>query len=330
MGPGEVGLRHILSSLLRCALLIIAVSVLTFCLAEASPIDPLYAYFDAHFTASDEQMALLAAKWGLNEPAPVRFLKWGQSLLQGDFGYSWSFQRPVLTIILRGVQNSLLLLLSAWIISGILGFVCGVAAALFRERAPDRIICLFCYLLASTPAFWLGIIMLLLFSVGLGWFPIGLSAPIGMTAAEASLLERLRHMALPALTLSVTGISTIALHTREKMIETLDSDYVLFARARGENKGQIFGRHGLRNILLPAVTLQFASINEIFGGSVLVENVFTYAGLGSITVAAGVKGDIPLLMGITIVSSIIVFLGNLAANLLYPIIDPRIGEHYDQ
>jgi peptide/nickel transport system permease protein len=322
-------LRYILSSLLRCLLLIIAVSALTFALAEASPIDPINAYFDAHFTASDAQRALLATKWGLDDPPPLRFLKWGKSLLGGDFGYSWSFQRPVLTIILRGVQNSLLLLVGAWILSGILGFICGVAAALFRERAPDRIICALCYLFASTPAFWLGIIALLLFSVSLGWFPIGLSAPIGLTAAEATLFERLYHMTLPALTLSVTGISSIALHTREKMIETLESDYVLFARARGESAWGIFKRHGLRNILLPAVTLQFASINEIFGGSVLVENVFTYAGLGSITVAAGVKGDVPLLMGITIVSSIIVFLGNLAANLLYPAIDPRIRENYD-
>jgi peptide/nickel transport system permease protein len=322
-------LRYILSSLLRCVLLIVAVSALTFCLAEASPIDPVDAYFDAHFIASDEQRALLAAKWGLDDPAPLRLLKWGRSLLGGDFGYSWTFQRPVLTIILRGVQNSLLLLLSAWILSGILGFICGVAAATFREAAPDRIICLLCYLFASTPAFWLGIIALLLFSVTLGWFPIGLSAPIGLTAAEATWLERLYHMALPALTLSVTGISTIALHTREKMIEVLDSDYALFARARGESKWEIFKRHGLRNILLPAVTLQFASINEIFGGSVLVENVFTYAGLGSVTVTAGVKGDIPLLMGVTIVSSVIVFLGNLTANLLYPLIDPRIRENYD-
>jgi peptide/nickel transport system permease protein len=322
-------LRYVLSSLLRCLLLIAAVSVLTFCLAEASPIDPVDAYFDAHFTASAEQRALLAAKWGLNDPAPVRLLKWGRALAGGDFGYSWSFQRPVLTIILDAVQNSLLLLASAWVLSGVLGFVCGVAAAMFRERMPDRIIRLLCYLFSSTPAFWLGIIALLVFSVTLGWFPIGLSAPIGLTAAEASWPERLLHMALPALTLSVAGVSSIALHTREKMVAALDSDYVLFARARGENKGDIFFKHGLRNILLPALTLQFGSINEIFGGSVLVENVFTYAGLGSITVAAGVKGDIPLLMGITIISSVIVFLGNLAANLLYPLVDPRIREDYD-
>jgi peptide/nickel transport system permease protein len=321
-------LRYIVSGLLRCLLLIVAVSALTFCLAEASPIDPVDAYFDAHFTASDEQKALLAAQWGLGDPAPLRFLKWGRSLIAGDFGYSWAFQRPVLTIILKGVQNSLLLLLTAWILSGIFGVICGVTAAMFRERLPDRIICLFCYIFASTPTFWLGIIALLLFSVTLGWFPIGLSAPIGLTAAEATWFERLHHMLLPALTLSIVGISGIALHTREKLTEVLDSDYALFAQARGENKREIFRKHGLRNILLPVVTLQFASINEIFGGSVLVENVFTYAGLGSITVTAGVKGDIPLLMGITIVSSVIIFLGNLTANLLYPVIDPRIRENY--
>lgn len=154
--------------------------------------------------------------------------------------------------------------------------------------------------------------------------PIGLSVPIGVESASVTLLDRLRHAILPALTLSITGVSNIALHTREKMIEIMESDYILFARARGEHGFRLFFRYGFRNVLLPAITLQFAAISEIFGGSVLVEQVFSYPGLGQAAVAAGLGSDFPLLMAITVISALIVFGGNFIANILYGIIDPRI------
>ena len=164
----------------------------------------------------------------------------------------------------------------------------------------------------------------MIFGVWLKVLPIGLSVPIGLEASGVTFLDRLRHAILPALTLSITGISNIALHTREKMIDVMESDYVLFARARGESTWQIVQRHALRNVLLPAITLQFASISEIFGGSVLVEQVFSYAGMGQAAVTAGLGSDMPLLMAITIVSAMFVFGGNLIANILYGVVDPRI------
>ena len=125
--------------------------------------------------------------------------------------------------------------------------------------------------------------------------------------------------------MSVTGISNIALHTREKMIQVMESDYVLFARARGESTGRIVWQHGVRNILLPALTLQFGSVSEIFGGSILVEQVFSYPGLGQAAVTAGLGSDVPLLLAITVISAAIVFVGNLAADLLYQVVDPRLS-----
>ena len=129
---------------------------------------------------------------------------------------------------------------------------------------------------------------------------------------------------MPALTLSVVGVANIALHTREKMIDIMESDYFLYAVARGEKKWRIIRQHGLRNILLPAITLQFAAISEIFGGSVLVEQVFSYPGLGQAAVTAGLGGDVALLLGIAVVSAALVFTGNLIANILYGVVDPRI------
>ena len=148
--------------------------------------------------------------------------------------------------------------------------------------------------------------------------------PSGAAAEQVSVLERLRHAFLPALTLSITGAPSIALHTREKMADVMESDYVLFARARGEGEWTILRRHGLRNILLPALTLQFASFAELFGGSVMAENVFSYPGLGSAMSAAGLNSDLPLLLGVTLFSALFVCTGNMIANLLYGIVDPQI------
>lgn len=319
-------LKYIIKSVIKAVSLIIALSILTFTLAQLSPIDPVRAYVGAESLASPEQMEYISQKWGLNDPPLERYGKWVSSMLKGDMGDSIVYSRPVIDVIYENVKNSFCLMFVSWILSGILGFALGIVAATYRDKLLDKAIRTFCYILSSTPTFWIGILLLLIFSVQLKIFPIGLSAPIGKAAATVTVWDRIYHLILPALTLSIIGISSIALHTREKMIEVWNSEYALFARARGESTFSIVKNHGIRNILLPAVTLQFASISELFGGSVLAENVFSYAGLGSVTVAAGTKGDLPLLLGITMFTGAIVFIGNMIANLLYPVIDPRIKE----
>ncbi len=319
-------LKYTLKSVIKALSLIIALSILTFTLAQLSPIDPVRAYVGAESLASPEQMEYISQKWGLNDPPLERYGKWVSSMLKGDMGDSIVYSRPVIDVIAENVKNSFWLMFVSWLFSGILGFILGILAATYRDSILDKAIRTFCYILSSTPTFWIGILLLLVFSVQLKIFPIGLSAPIGKAAANVTVWDRIYHLILPALTLSIIGISSIALHTREKMIEVWNSEYALFARARGESTFAIVKNHGIRNILLPAVTLQFASISELFGGSVLAENVFSYAGLGSVTVAAGTKGDLPLLLGITMFTGAIVFIGNMIANLLYPVIDPRIKE----
>ena len=319
-------LKYIIKSVIKAVSLIIALSILTFTLAQLSPIDPVRAYVGAESLASPEQMEYISQKWGLNDPPLERYGKWVSSMLKGDMGDSIVYSRPVIDVIYENVKNSFWLMFVSWILSGILGFALGILAATYRDKLLDKAIRTFCYILSSTPTFWIGILLLLIFSVQLKIFPIGLSAPIGKAAATVTVWDRIYHLILPALTLSIIGISSIALHTREKMIEVWNSEYALFARARGESTFAIVKNHGIRNILLPAVTLQFASISELFGGSVLAENVFSYAGLGSVTVAAGTKGDLPLLLGITMFTGAIVFTGNMIANMLYPVIDPRIKE----
>lgn len=307
-------------------LLIFFVSIGAFVLVSLSPVDPLQANIGqaALGALSQEQIDKLEIYWGVNEPPLQRYLAWAGDFLRGDMGISLLYRQSVSSVIMQKLSSSLLLMVFAWIISGGIGFVLGILSGMNRGKRIDRIIKGYALLTASTPAFWLAIIFLLVFSVGLRLFPVGLSVPIGMDAASVSLSDKLWHAVLPAATLSITGISNIILHTREKMIDVMESDYVLFAVARGEKRWEILKNHGLRNVLLPAITLQFASIGEIFGGSILVEQVFSYPGMGQAAVTAGLGGDIPLLLGITIISASIVFLGNFIADVLYGVVDPRM------
>ncbi|WP_373215372.1 ABC transporter permease [Ruminococcus sp. 5_1_39BFAA] len=312
--------------LIRMMLLLFAVSILTFALVSASPIDPLQANVGqaALGSMSEAQKEKLRSYWGVDEPPVQRYLNWAKDFIKGDMGSSLLYRQPVSKVIAVKLANSLFLMGLAWVISGLLGFVLGVIAGVFKGKAADKVIKGYSLVIASTPSFWLALILLIVFGVWLKILPIGLSVPIGVEASGVTFLDRVRHAILPAVTLSITGISSITLHTREKMIDIMESDYVLFARARGESLWSIIRNHGLRNVLLPAMTLQFASISEIIGGSVLVEQVFSYPGLGQATVAAGTGSDVPLLMGITLITAAMVFLGNLAANVLYGAVDPRI------
>ena len=322
--------KYLARHIVRFALLMLAVGLVVFALVSMSPIDPVQANVGqaAYVNMSEAKRAQLASYWGGDVPFWERFANWAGALLQGDMGTSLRFNAPVSEVIAHRAANSLALMGIAWLLSGVLGFVLGVAAGARRGGALDRVVRSYCFLLASTPTFWLGLLILMVFAVQLGWFPIGFSVPIGVSAADVTLADAAHHLVLPALTLSVTGVANIALHTREKVVDVLESDYVRFARARGESELSVIMHHGLRNVALPAVTLQCAFISEIFGGSVLVEQVFSYPGLGQAAVTAGLGGDVALLAGIALVSAALVFGGNLLANILYGVLDPRmrVGE----
>lgn len=311
---------------IRMAILLALVSIAAFFLLELSPLDPLQTNVGqaALGSMSSEQVAKLQAYWGVGVPASERFFSWAGDFVQGDMGISLLYRQPVTHVIGVKLLNSLWLMLTAWVLSGVIGLVLGIWAGIKKGRMTDKVISAYALITASTPAFWLALVLLMVFAVWLKVLPIGLSVPIGVEASGVTIGDRVVHAILPAVTLSITGISNIAMHTREKMIEVMESDYVLFARARGETTGSILWRHGIRNLILPAMTLQFASISEIFGGSVLVEQVFSYPGLGQAAVTAGLGGDVPMLLGITVISAAIVFAGNFTANLLYGVMDPRI------
>ena len=311
--------------LLRLGLLLLAVALFTFVLLSLSPIDPVQAYIGADMMQiSPEQRQLIAERWGLDQPMIVRFWDWLRQLVQGNWGTSMVFNQPVGEVIATRFWVSLQMLAIAWLLSGILGLGLGILAGALADTWIDRVIRLYAYTLASSPTFWVALLLLIIFSVLLKVTPVCCAAPPGVLAADVTVWQRLHHLLLPATTLSIIGIANIALHTRQKLIAVLQSDYILFARAQGEPLWGLIRHHGLRNLILPALTLQFASLSELFGGSVLVEQVFAYPGLGEATVQAALRSDVPLLVGIVFFSALFVYTGNTLADMAYPIVDPRI------
>lgn len=310
---------------IKIVTLLLAVSIISFTLVSTSPVDPVQQYINNLGTAvSPEQRLEIEEYWGVNEPPVERYFSWLSNVLHGNLGESAIYRRPVAVIIKERFVNSLALMLCAWILSAVIGFVLGCIMGMYKGRPLDSILKKICYILSSVPTFWIGLVFLLIFAVELGWFPIGFSSPIGVLSKDVTIWQKLYHLILPAFTLSLMSFANIALHTRQKLVDVLNSEYVLFAKARGESKWTILRRHGFRNILLPALTLQFASFAELFGGSVMAENVFSYPGLGSAVSAAGLNSDVPLLLGITLFSALFVCVGNMIANLLYGVIDPQI------
>ncbi|MEI2580538.1 ABC transporter permease [Scytonema sp. PRP1] len=318
-------IRFILQKVLHLLLLLLSVAVLTFVLVSLSPVDTVNAYVGSDvIRLGSEQRELIIQRWGLDKPWIMRFILWLGQLLQGNLGTSMTYNQPVSDVIAERFQASLWLMALAWLGSGILGVALGVLAGAKEASLLDQAIRLYAYTLSSAPTFWIALLLLITFSVTLKVTPMCCATPPGVLLKDVTFWQRLYHLLLPALALSVIGVANIALQTREKLIQVLNSNYALFAYAQGETTTGVILHHGLRNIALPALTLQFASLSELFGGTVLIEKVFGYPGLGSATLQAGLRNDVPLLVGIVLFSAIFVFIGNTLADLSYQVIDPRI------
>ena len=317
--------RFFWNRLRRFVVLMALVAVGAFTLVAASPVDPVAALFKAEvIKLSPEQRERIAEKWGLNNSAPVRFGKWAGNAVRGDLGQSMIYDAPVSKVIAERFSNSLVLMALAWSLSGLLGFGLGLLAGAWEGSFVDRLIRGYAMVLASAPTFWVAIVLLLVFAVKLGWAPVCCASPPGYLPSEVSLGQRLYHLALPALALSMLGVAQVTLHTRDKVREVMQSDYALLAQAQGLSRWGRAWRHGLRNGALPALTLHFAHVGELFGGSVLAETVFLYPGLGQATVEAGTRGDAALLLGIALFAAMFVFAGNTLADILARWVDPRL------
>lgn len=304
-------MKSVVGHFLRLIVLLVLVAAGTFMLLSFSPVDPIRAYIGNDLLhVPPEQYARIAARWGLDQPLWERFGHWFVRVLQGDLGYSMLFNAPVASVIKERFATSFVLLGGAWLLSGILGTAMGFVAGRYLNRWPDKAICRLSYLLSSLPTFWIGMLLLALFAVRWPVFPVCCAWEPGNSGDMATLAERLRHLVLPVCALSLLGLGQITLHTRESIASVMKSDFVRFARSQGDKGWSLLRHQVLRHAITPALCLQFASLGELLGGALLAEKVFAYPGLGQATIDAGLRGDLPLLMGIVLFSTVLVFIGN--------------------
>lgn len=325
-GPARTGwMAFTARRLIRLVVLLVAVAVATFGLMMASPVDPLRVYLGAEAArVGPEQRAVIAEAWGFDQPPAMRFLVWLGHIVRLDLGDSIVFNQPVAHVIGARFMTSLALLVAAWALSGIFGFVMGVVAGMNRGRWVDRVLTWWSYMLASAPTFWVGLLLLYVFAVWMRAAPVCCAVPVGMLAADVTLIDRLQHLILPALTLSLVGVAPIVLHTRQAVIDLLSSDHLAFARAQGEGGSGMVWHRVLRGASVPALILSFASFSELFGGVILAEQVFAYPGLGQATTTAALRQDVPLLLGIALFTTVFVFVGNVLGDIAHRLVDPRV------
>ena len=314
---------YLLRRLAQAAPLVLAILILTFVLIHLAPGDPIYAL--AGQSGDAAYYASMRARFGLDRPLGEQLLIYLWNAAHGDFGYSYTHSQPVLQVIGERVPATLVLMLSAFILSALLGVGLGVVAVRNYQRAPDHAITVGSLIGAALPAFWLGQVLVIVFAGGLGWFPVQ-----GMTTARSTatgldyVLDVLRHLVLPVATLTILQLTLITRLTRSGLLEGMAEEYVRTARAKGIPEPRVIARHVLPNALLPVVTLLGSHFGTLLTGAVLTEIIFAWPGLGRLLYDATLARDYPLLMGVFLVAAVSVILANLLTDLTYGLLDPRV------
>lgn len=317
-------LKLVAKRLLAIPIILLAVAAMTFGLTWLSPFDPITAYVGAENQVSQETRGEIARAWGLDRPVHEQFGIWISNLAQGDLGNSRLLAgQPVAEEIAARIPASMLLVGGSLVLVLVGGLVFGTLAAAFRGSVFDWLVRGLCYFNVSSPSFWIALLALFVFSVQLGWLPAGGTSDL---RAETTSGLDLRYMILPMATLALTQYAWFTLFVRNTLLEVMKDDHVQFARAQGIGEAAIILRNALPNALIPFVTLTGVNLSELIGGAVLIETIFGWPGLGNLAVQAALAVDIPLLVAITLGTSVFVVLGNLLADVLYQFLDPRIRE----
>lgn len=317
---------YVARRLLAAVPLLLAIVTVNFFLVRLAPGDPIYMIigevgnYDAKFVEE------VRARFGLDRPLWEQYLAYLWRALHGDLGVSFYFdQQPVLGVVLSRLPQTLLLLALGYSFALGVGIFLGSRAARRPYSMVDTVASVVGLVGYSIPSFWLGMLLILTFSLGLGWLPVGGMMDVREPASGLGMLwDRLRHLILPSVALGAFHLALITRLTRGSMLEVLHLDYITAARAKGLRERDVYQRHALRNALLPVITAAGYTVGFLFAGSVLVETVFAYPGMGRLLYQALIARDFPLMLGVLIVVSVAVILSNLLTDLVYGKVDPRI------
>ncbi|WP_151994715.1 ABC transporter permease [Buttiauxella massiliensis] len=295
------------------------ISLVSFLLVKLAPGDPVQAYITPRM--SPEDIERIRHSMGLDKPMFMQYLLWLKNVLQGDLGYSLIYHRPVLTMIAERIPATLGLMGASLVLAMVLAIPLGLVAGAFKHRWLDHFLNMFAYIGISVPIFWFGILLITVFSVQLNWLPSMGMRTIGM---EDSWLDVVRHGILPCIALSFYNLSNYVRYIRSNTITQLSADYVQTQLAYGATRRSILFRHVLKNVLLPVITLFGISFGELVVGAYVTESVFSWPGMGLLGIQSITSLDYPLIMAMIMLSSTMLIVGNLLADMLYRVADPRI------
>ncbi|MGY6499905.1 MAG: ABC transporter permease [Acidimicrobiales bacterium] len=310
--------RAFRARLVSVVITLICASVIVFSMLQLVPGDP--AQIVAGEDASVERVEEVREELGLNDPLPVQYLSWVGGVVRGDLGESVITGEPVSDAIRRTFPRTFQVVMAGLFLAVLMGIPLGIAAALRANTMTDSTIRMVSTAGLAVPNFWLGLIMISVFALGLGWLPA-----TGFVSITENVGDSLRHLALPAITIGLTAMAAITRQTRSALIEVLDADFIRTLRAMGIRGRLIIWRHALKNASIPVVTIIGLDINRAIGGTVVIESVFGIAGIGGLVVNATTQRDFPMVQGVILVVVFMVVLTNLIVDFLYTLLDPRIS-----
>lgn len=293
------------------------VATMVFFLTRLAPGDPAAIMLGDQ--ASPEDVARLRATFGLDRPLLVQFVLWLKEIATGNFGRSIFLQQPVTTVLWDRAEPTFFLALFSVSIAALVGVPAGIVSAVWRGRIVDQMVSGLALLAANVPSFWLGLILIQLFAVRLGWFPVA-----GYGAPGASLGERLEHLVLPSIVLGIVNSALITRFTRASMLDVLSNDYVRTARSKGLPESRVVLRHAFGTALVPIVTVLGLTVALLIGGAIVTETVFGLPGIGNLVVSAVLRRDYPVIQGALVMVAGLYVLINLAVDLIYRLVDPRV------
>lgn len=316
---------YILKRTLQAIPILLGASTIIFFLMHAAPGDPTTIYL-GNPNIDPAVIEQMRKNLGLDQPVHVQYVRWLSSFLTGEFGYSFSQHRPISAILKDAVPNTLLLSGVALVVIFLLGVIIGTVQAVRQYSWVDNTATVLSFFFYSMPSFWFGLMLILLFAYKLQWLPASQMTSVNyeFLPGSAQLLDRLKHLTLPALALGIGGAAAVARYMRSGMLEQIRQDYVRTARAKGLPERKVVFKHALRNALIPVVTLLGLYIPFLISGAVLIETIFAWPGMGRTIVTAIAQRDYPVVLAGAFVIAIMVILGNLIADLLYSVVDPRV------
>lgn len=320
-------LAYLARRILSLVPLLIGITFVSFLVIQAAPGSPVELMTDMNPDASPELRQKLEQYWGLDQPVHVQYWNWLKRIAVGDFGLSFSAdQRPVLDKISEALPITLLLNALSLLFILLLSIPIGVYSATHRNSTADRLTTVFVFLGFAMPTFWLALLCMMLFGVELGWLPIsGLrSMDYDTLSTAGKVMDRARHLVLPVVIASVTSLAGLSRYMRSSMLEVVRQDYITTARAKGLPEREVVYRHALRNALLPVVTILGLSIPGLIGGAVIFETIFAIPGMGRLFYDSVMARDYMVVMGVLVMGAALTLLGNLLADLLYAVVDPRL------